>query len=194
MLAYGNYRVGHYENVTAPTSRSPHESFCECLTRMLQTAYFILAALLIVAGIAGAVLPALPGVPLVFGGMLLAAWADHFQHVGAVTLTLLGILCALALLIDFIAGVMGAKRVGASSRALWGATIGTFAGLFFGIPGLLLGPFVGAVIGELSTGSRLHKATSVGVGTWLGLLFGTLAKLALCFTMLGIFLLAFVLA
>jgi len=59
---------------------------------------------------------------------------------------------------------------------------------------LLLGPFVGALIGELSTGSRLHKATSVGVGTWLGLLFGTLAKLALCFTMLGVFLLAFVLA
>jgi len=160
---------------------------------MLQTSYFVLAALLIITGIAGAVLPALPGVPLVFGGMLLAAWADHFQHVGAVTLTLLGVLCVLALLIDFVAGVMGAKRVGASSRALWGATIGTFAGLFFGIPGLLLGPFVGAVIGELSAGSHVHKATSVGVGTWLGLLFGTLAKLALCFTMLGIFLLAFVL-
>jgi len=192
LLACGNDLVGHHENVAAATRRSSHESSRECLTAM-QTAYFILAALLIVAGIAGAVLPALPGVPLVFGGMLLAAWADHFQHVGAVTLTLLGILCAIALLIDFVAGVMGAKRVGASSRALWGATIGTFAGLFFGIPGLLLGPFVGAVIGELSTGSRLHKATSVGVGTWLGLLFGTLAKLALCFTMLGIFLLAFVL-
>ena len=172
--------------------RSSHESFCECLTAM-QTTYFILAALLIIAGIAGAVLPALPGVPLVFGGMLLAAWADHFQHVGAVTLALLGVLCVIALLIDFVAGVMGAKRVGASSRALWGATIGTFAGLFFGIPGLLLGPFVGAVIGELSAGSHVHKATSVGVGTWLGLLFGTLAKLALCFTMLGIFLFAFVL-
>lgn len=160
---------------------------------MLQTTYFVVAAALIILGIAGAILPALPGVPLVFGGMLLAAWADHFEHVGAVTLSLLGVLCVIALLIDFIAGVMGARRVGASSRALWGATIGTFAGLFFGIPGLLLGPFVGAVAGELTAGSRVHHATRVGVGTWLGLLFGTLAKLALCFTMLGIFLLAFVL-
>jgi uncharacterized protein YqgC (DUF456 family) len=159
----------------------------------MQIAFFVLAALLIVAGIAGAVLPALPGVPLVFAGMLLAAWADHFQHVGAFTLTVLGILSVLAIAVDFVAGLLGAKRVGASSRALWGATLGTFVGLFFGIPGLLLGPFVGAVIGELSAGSHVNRATTVGIGTWLGLLFGTLAKLALCFTMLGIFLLAFVL-
>jgi len=157
------------------------------------TFYFILAGLLILAGIAGAVLPAIPGVPLVFAGMLLAAWADHFQHLGVFTLSLLGFLGLIALLVDFVAGMLGAKRVGASTRALWGATLGTFAGLFFGIPGLLLGPFVGAVIGELSAGSAMDKATSVGVGTWLGLLFGTLAKLALCFTMLGIFLFAFIL-
>lgn len=160
---------------------------------MLQAIYFVLAALLMIAGIVGAVVPAIPGVPLVFAGMLLAAWADHFQHVGAITLTLLGALCVIALLIDFVAGMMGARRVGASARALWGATLGTFAGLFFGIPGLLLGPFLGAVVGELTAGSKVHKATSVGVGTWLGLLFGTLAKLALCFTMLGIFVVAFVL-
>jgi uncharacterized protein YqgC (DUF456 family) len=160
---------------------------------MLPIVYFVLAALLVVAGIVGAVLPAIPGVPLVFAGMLLAAWADHFQHVGAFTLTLLGVLSLIALLIDFVAGMLGAKRVGASTRALWGATLGTFAGLFFGIPGLLLGPFAGAVLGELTAGSKVHKATSVGIGTWLGLLFGTLAKLALCFTMLGIFVVAFVL-
>jgi len=158
----------------------------------MQVLYFIIAALLIAGGIAGAILPALPGVPLVFGGMLLAAWADHFQHVGAVTLTLLGVLCVIALLIDFVAGALGAKRVGASPRALWGAAIGTVAGLFFGLPGLLLGPFLGAVAGELTTGSKVDHATRVGIGTWLGLLFGTLAKLALCFTMVGVFLLAFV--
>lgn len=158
----------------------------------MQTLYFILAALLIIAGIAGAILPVLPGVPLVFGGMFLAAWADDFQHVGAITLTVLGLLSAIALLVDFVAGLLGAKRVGASARALWGAAIGTIVGLFFGLPGLLLGPFLGAVAGELSAGSRVDQATRVGIGTWLGLLFGTLAKLALCFTMVGVFLLAFV--
>jgi len=156
-------------------------------------AWYGLAAVLIIGGFIGAIVPALPGVPLVFAGMLLAAWADSFHHVGVLTLVLLGVLSALALLVDFVAGALGAKRVGASSRALWGAMAGTFAGLFFGLPGLLLGPFAGAVIGELTAGSKVNKATRVGIGTWLGLLFGTLAKLALCCTMLGVFLLAFVL-
>jgi uncharacterized protein YqgC (DUF456 family) len=159
---------------------------------MLQTLYFILSAMLIVAGVAGAVVPALPGVPMVLAGMLLAAWADHFQHVGVLSLSVLGILAALAMLIDFLAGILGARRVGASGKALWGASIGAIVGLFFGLPGLLLGPFAGAVTGELLAGGKVEKATKVGLATWLGLLFGTLAKLALCFTMLGVFLLAFI--
>ncbi|MBU6198176.1 MAG: DUF456 family protein [Xanthomonadaceae bacterium] len=158
---------------------------------MLQIGYYVLAGILILVGMAGAVVPILPGVPLVFGGMLLAAWADHFQHIGAFTLIVLGVLAALALLVDFVSGVLGAKRVGASARALWGASIGMLVGFFFSLPGLLLGPFIGAVAGELSDGGRLEHATRVGVGTWIGLLFGTLAKLALCFTMLGVFALAF---
>lgn len=158
---------------------------------MLSTLYFVLAALLILVGLAGAIIPILPGVPLVFGGMWLAAWADHYQHIGTFTLILLGVLAVLALAIDFVASLFGAKRVGASVRAMWGATFGTIVGLFLGLPGLLLGPFIGAVIGELSVGSRLGKATSVGIGTWIGLLFGALAKLALCFTMLGVFVVAF---
>jgi uncharacterized protein YqgC (DUF456 family) len=159
----------------------------------LQIAWFILAAIMILIGIAGTVVPMLPGIPLVFGGMLLAAWADGFQHVGAFTLIVLGVLAALALLVDFVASVLGARRVGASQRALWGAALGMLVGLFFSLPGLLLGPFLGAVAGELSTGKKLDHATRVGIGTWIGLLFGTLAKIAMCFTMLGVFALAFVL-
>jgi len=150
-----------------------------------------LSAVLILVGILGTVVPALPGVPLVFAGMLLAAWADHFQHVGTITLVVLGVLSLLALAIDFVAGLLGAKRVGASPHAIWGAVLGTIVGLFFGLPGLVFGPFLGAVAGELLVGSRLERAAHVGVGTWLGLLFGTLAKIALCFAMLGVFALSF---
>jgi len=156
-----------------------------------QALYFVLSAVLILVGIIGTVVPALPGVPLVFAGMLLAAWADHFQHVGTITLVVLGVLCLLALVIDFVAGLLGAKRVGASPHAIWGAMLGTIVGLFFGVPGLVFGPFLGAVAGELLVGSRLERAAHVGVGTWLGLLFGTLAKIALCFAMLGVFALSF---
>lgn len=156
-----------------------------------QAVYFVLSAALILVGLIGTVVPALPGVPLVFAGMLLAAWADHFQHVGTFTLIVLGALSLLALAIDFVAGLLGARRVGASAHAIWGAMIGTVVGLFFGLPGLILGPFLGAATGELLVGSALARAAHVGIGTWLGLLFGTLAKIALCFTMLGVFALSF---
>lgn len=145
------------------------------------------AALLILVGLAGAILPVLPGVPLVFAGMWLAAWAGDFADIGTWTVVLLGVLAALAVLIDFVAGLLGARRVAASGAALWGATIGTVIGLFFGLPGLLLGPFLGALIGELKSGGSVTRSTHVGVATWMGLLFGTLAKIALSFTMLGIF-------
>jgi uncharacterized protein YqgC (DUF456 family) len=158
----------------------------------LQILWYVLAAALIVIGIVGAILPALPGVPLVFCGMLLAAWADGFRHVGTITLIVLGVLTVLALLIDFAAGILGAKRVGASRLAVVGAAIGTLVGIAFGLPGLLLGPFVGALVGELAAGGTLHKAAGVGIGAWIGFLVGSVFKLGVSFAMLGVFALAFV--
>jgi uncharacterized protein YqgC (DUF456 family) len=146
---------------------------------------------LVGVGLAGAVLPMLPGVPLVFIGLWLGAWIDDYQRVGTFTLILLGVLVALAILIDFVASAVGAKRVGASGQAIWGALIGSIVGMFFGLPGLLIGPFAGAVIGELMARSDLLQATNVGIATWLGLLFGTLAKLALSLTMVGVFVLSY---
>jgi len=152
---------------------------------------WVLAALMVIAGVAGSVLPALPGVGLVFGGLVVAAWADDFQRVGWITLTLLGVLTVASFAIDFAATALGAKRVGATRLAIFGAALGALAGLFLGIPGLILGPFVGAVIGEILSHGEWRKATQAGIATWMGLLFGTLAKLALVFTMLGIFLFAY---
>jgi len=153
--------------------------------------WYLLAALLVVGGLAGSVLPALPGVPLVFAGLLVAAWADDFTRVGAVTLVVLGLLTVLSFAIDFAATAMGAKRVGATKLAIIGAALGTFSGVFLGIPGLILGPFVGAVVGEMLSHGQMQQATRAGVATWMGLLFGTLAKLALVFTMLGVFAFAY---
>jgi uncharacterized protein len=152
---------------------------------------WVLAALLVILGLAGTVLPALPGVPLVFGGLLLAAWADDFQRVGWVVLVALGLLTLASLAIELIATALGAKRVGATKLAVLGAALGTLLGIFLGIPGLILGPFVGAVAGEMLSHGEWRQATRAGVATWIGLLFGTLAKLALVFTMLGIFLFAY---
>lgn len=153
----------------------------------LHTLYYALAVILVLVGIAGVILPALPGLPLVFAGMLLAAWAGGFQQIGWVTLVVLGLLTLLSLAVDFFATVVGAKRVGASKKALLGAVVGTVAGLFFGIIGLFVGPFVGALLGELWHSREIGQATKVGLGTWLGILLGTVLKLGLAFAMLGLF-------
>ena len=157
--------------------------------------FYLLAILLVVVGIAGTILPALPGLPLVFAGMLLAAWAGDFQQVGMPMLVVLGLLTVFSLAVDFWATALGAKRVGASRLAIIGAMVGTLAGLFFGPLGLLMGPFAGAIGGELIHRRSLLKqdlgqAAKIGVGTWFGILFGTVLKLALAFTMLGLFALA----
>ena len=153
----------------------------------LQSLYYALAVILVLVGIAGVILPALPGLPLVFAGMLLAAWAGDFQQIGWVTLVVLGLLTLLSVGVDFVATLIGAKRVGASRKALIGAVLGTFAGLFFGPIGLFAGPFVGALLGELWHGREIGQAAKVGLGTWLGILLGTVLKLGLAFAMLGLF-------
>lgn len=135
-------------------------------------------------------MPALPGVPLIFLGLCLAAWAEGFQYVGAGTLVLLAALALLAYAVDLAAGALGARKFGASRTAVLGAAIGTVIGLFLGIPGLLLGPFVGAAVGELVARRDLLQAGRAGLGTWLGLILGAAVKLAISFSMLAVFLAA----
>ena len=151
------------------------------------TALTVLAIVLVVIGLAGTVLPALPGAPLIFGGLLLIAYQDGFNKVGVVTLVILGILAVLAFLIDYVAAIFGAKRVGASRLAIIGAAVGTLVGLFFGFIGLVLGPFVGAAAGEFIARQDAMQAGKVGLATWLGIVIGVAAKLSIAFLMVGIF-------
>jgi uncharacterized protein YqgC (DUF456 family) len=148
---------------------------------------WLLAGLLVAAGIAGTVLPLLPGAPLVFVGLVTAAWIDDFQKVGWWTLGLLALLTLCSFAIDLWAARHGARRVGASGLAVFGAVAGSIAGLFFSLPGVVLGPFVGAFAGEYLARRNLRQAGRAGLGTWLGMLLATAGHLALVFTMLGIF-------
>jgi len=150
------------------------------------------AVFLVVAGVAGTVLPVMPGPFLVLGGLLLYAWADGFAQTGAGTLTAISILTLLTAVVDPVATALGAGRVGASRRAVVGAVMGTLAGLFFGLPGLLVGPFVGAVLAEYTARRDVIGAGRVGLGVWVGLLLGTGAKLALVFAAIGVFIVAYV--
>lgn len=170
--------------------------FLECLMDWIQfdphNLWYALAVLLMLVGLAGTVLPVLPGVPLLFAGMLWVAWLGDFAYISGWVMLVLGLLTIVAMVADFAASVLGAKHLGASKQAIIGASVGTLVGFFFGIPGLILGPFVGAMVGEWLHMQDIGQASKVGVGTWIGLLLGTALKIALAFTMLAIFLLAVV--
>jgi uncharacterized protein len=148
---------------------------------------WVLGVALVLVGLAGLFFPAIPGAVLVFAGLVVAAWADDFAYAGWGTLTVLGALALLTYPADFLASAFGAKRYGASPRAVTGAVIGAVVGIFFGLVGVLLGPFLGAVIGEFSAQRHLGQAGRAGFGATVGIVLGTAAKLALAFTMLGIF-------
>jgi len=148
---------------------------------------WISAAFLVLVGIAGIVLPGLPGAAVLFAGLVMAAWIEDFAFAGIGTLVILAVLAFLTYVVDFVAGILGAKHFGASRRAMAGAMLGAILGIFFGLPGLLLGPFIGAAIGELSAQRSLKAAGRAGVGATLGLVLGVAAKLALALSMLAIF-------
>lgn len=150
---------------------------------------WIIGAILTITGLSGLLLPIVPGAPLLFLGLLFGAWAEDFSYIGVWTLLLLALMAALTYVVEFAASILGVKKYGGSKRAMIGAAIGGFAGLFLGIPGILVGPFVGAVIGELSLQRSLDEASRAGFGTVVGLALGVAGKLAIGIAMIGLFLL-----
>jgi uncharacterized protein len=159
--------------------------------------------LLIVTGIAGTVLPVLPGTVLVIAGIVWGAWLDGFARVPVWVVVLCAVIGAIAIATDYVAAAMGAKRVRASGWAVAGAAIGTVLGIFTGLIGVLFMPLVGAVAGEwfaqrkktaeyLVDDKEHHtRAMRVGAATWVGMMVGTAVKLALTFVMVGAFLVAY---
>lgn len=148
----------------------------------------ILGAVVTFVGLAGLLLPVLPGAPLIFLGLVLCAWAEGFRHVGGWTIFVLAVMAALTYVVEFAASLLGVNKFGGSRRAMAGAAIGGVIGLFLGLPGILFGPFIGAVIGELSLQRSLDQASRAGFGTVVGLAIGVAGKLAIGICMIGIFL------
>ena len=159
----------------------------------MDTLWWLVSTALILLGLAGIVLPAIPGTLFVWAGIALGAWIDDYQRVGWIALGAVTFLAVLAFVLDYISAVLGAKRVGASKQAIWGAAIGTVAGIFMGIVGVFVMPLVGAAAGEYLARREHGRALHVGVATWLGLMAGMLAKFVLAFVMIGIFIVALLL-
>ena len=151
------------------------------------TLLWMLCAALILLGLAGTVLPMLPGTVLVWGGILLGAWIDDFARVSVTTVVVISVLAVLAWGLDYAAGLLGAQKAGASRLALIGAALGTVVGLFMGLVGVLFMPLVGAAVGEYMARKDEARALKVGLATWVGIMIGLLAKVVLAFIMVGVF-------
>lgn len=154
---------------------------------------WVVAVVMVAVGLAGIVLPALPGHLLILAGLTLAAWADGFRHVSGWTLGVIGVISLASFAVDFLSAALTARKLGASRRAMAGAAIGTLGGLFFGLPGLIAGPFVGAVIGELTATQDVRQAGRAGLAATIGFAIGTAVKVALAFVMIAMFAAAFLL-
>jgi uncharacterized protein YqgC (DUF456 family) len=151
---------------------------------------WILVVVLIVVGVLGNVIPVLPGAVFVFAGIALGAWIDDFARVSGTVVIVAAVLMGLSWLVDYLSGVLGARRVGASREAIIGALVGTVAGVFTGLVGVLFLPLVGAAVGEFIAVRNLPRAGSVGVATWIGMIVGIAVKIALSFVMIGLFVFA----
>ena len=151
---------------------------------------WMFSAVLTAIGLCGLIVPVIPGPILLLAGLILAAWAEHFVFIGPTIITILTLLAILAHTLDFIAGAMGVNRFGASRKAAFGAAIGAVFGIFFGFIGMLLGPFIGALIGELTVSKNIQTAGLAGIGAWLGMIVGAAVKMAIGFSMVGIFIIA----
>ncbi|HQR56850.1 MAG TPA: DUF456 domain-containing protein [Burkholderiaceae bacterium] len=158
----------------------------------MTTALWIVVVVLVLAGLAGTVLPALPGIPLIFGGVLLAAWIEDFQRIPGWVIGVLAALAVIGVAVDYVAAALSARRVGASRQGIVGAALGTVAGVVTGLWGLIFMPLVGAAIGEFIAHRDALRAGKVGLATWFGLLVGTAVKIAVAFTMIGVFVAALI--
>ncbi len=160
---------------------------------MADALLWFLSVALIILGLAGTVLPALPGTLFVLAGIVLGAWTDDFTRVGVGVVVIVGVLALVAWALDYVAGLLGARKAGASRQAIIGAALGTLAGLFLGLVGVLFMPLLGAAAGEYLAQRDHQRAVRVGIATWLGLMAGLVGKVVIAFVMIGLFLGALIL-
>lgn len=144
--------------------------------------WLIVAIVLMIAGIAGSLLPVLPGPPLSYAALWVMQLRSEPPFSTKLLLIFLGVTIIVTLL-DYWIPVYGTKRFGGTRYGVWGCTIGLIAGLFFPPWGIVLGPFAGALVGELAGNANANHAFRAAMGSFLGFLFGTLLKLVSCLIM-----------
>jgi uncharacterized protein YqgC (DUF456 family) len=156
----------------------------------MDIALAVLGTVLVLLGFIGSILPVIPGPPISWVGLLLLKWTDYITDHGDAYGNALWILLFFVILVtilDYVVPIMGTRKFGGSKRGVWGATIGVVVGLFFGPPGIIIGPFLGAYIGEITTGKKERDALRAAWGSFVGFLLGVGLKLMVCGAILFFF-------
>lgn len=154
----------------------------------MSTFLLALALIIMIIGVVGTLLPILPGTPLIFLAALGYGFYDNFKHITPFVIIVLFLLMGFTFFIDYLSGVIGARRYGATKMGTWGSLIGGILGLIlFNLPGIIFGPVIGAILGEMLAGKNLDQAFKVGMGTLLGILGGTIIKIATAIIMVAYF-------
>jgi len=153
---------------------------------------YVLGVALLVAGVAGLVVPVLPGALLLLAGVAALAWAGDFDILGWGTVAFAAAMGLAITAVDWAASLLGAKAFGASKWAVIGSAVGLLVGLFLGLPGILLGPAVGAIVFEYAKDPNFGRAARAGAGAFIGFVVGSVLKVVLAFVLLGVVALRFV--
>jgi uncharacterized protein YqgC (DUF456 family) len=153
----------------------------------MDVAIWLVVGALMLLGLVGTFVPFLPGTPLIFLGALVHGFATGWRSIGPGRLAILGSLAVLAYLLHYAAGALGARQVGGSAWAVVGALIGGVVGMFFGIPGLLLGPPIGAIVGELVKTGEVRASVRSGLAAFVGMVAGAIANFAIALVMIALF-------
>lgn len=158
----------------------------------METLLYLLAVALILAGLVGIILPVMPGMLLVWGGLMVGAYADGYEHIGWFPCVVVTVIAVVSISADIVGTKYGTEKVSASQWATYGAILGSIVGLFFGPWGLLLGPFVGGALGELLYSKDHKQALKAGLGAWLGILISSAMKYVLAFSMIAVFVVSYI--
>jgi len=153
---------------------------------MLTIILAIISTILILVGLAGTIVPFIPGVPIAWLGLFVFAIGTGFKRISLITAIVFFVVMLLTFVIDFFAPMLGAKRNKASICGIIGASAGTLLGvIFLGFWGIIVGPFVGAMLGEIISGREHHQALRIAFGTLIGVIVGNLLKITVILVMLG---------
>ena len=156
----------------------------------MDTLWLVLGIILMLGGLAGCILPFLPGPPLCYAALLIQQlqttppYSSRFLIAWAVVTVVITAL-------DYVIPIYGTKKFGGTKYGMWGCVIGLIAGLWLGPLGIIAGPFLGALLGELIASSNSDRALKAAIGSFVGFLFGTLLKLIVCCVMIWYFIEAF---